>query len=149
METIGLYFYWCSWITWVITAFFMKKNKQRTFFLFGILIIIILANQNSMIASYHISTAFIILLGGCLILYSKVNSLIYNSFISFTIMVGYTAMLIWTNSTPLWIFIHELVLIPVFCSTLIIILSSNIFMRIKICILGMATGELLYNLILS
>src|SRR5699024_11400526 len=112
METFGLFFYWFSWILWIFVTFYIKKNKQRTFLSYLILILIIFSNIDLMIGSYQVSLSFLILLMGCLLMYTKLSRQLYHLFVAFTIMIGYAAILLWINHTPLWLFIHVLILIP-------------------------------------
>lgn len=149
METFGLFFYWFSWMLWIFVTFFMKKNKQRTILSYLILILIIFSNIDLMIGSYQVSLSFLILLMGCLLMYTKLSRQLYHLFIAFTIMIGYAAILLWINHTPLWLFIHELILIPFFCSLLVLMLTKSLLNRISTGIFGMLVGEIFYHLILS
>lgn len=149
MITFGLFFYWLAWVFWIIVIFFMKKSKQQTFFSYGILMLIIFSNKYIMIGHFNLSISYLMLLAGSLYMYTKLNRQIYHLLISFTVMIGYSAILIWKNSTPLWLFIHELLFIPFVCSFLIIILSTGLYNRLITGILGITAGQLLYNLILS
>lgn len=149
MLTFGLFFYWFSWIMWISIMFFMHKSTQRTILSFAILVLITFVNKNIIIGHFELSISYVILFIGCLIMYTKLNRQLYHTFITFTVMISYSAILLWKNSTPLWLFIHELLLIPLFCGFVIIILSKGMFNRITTGLLGITAGELLYHLILS
>lgn len=149
MMLFGYLFYWISWMLWIVVTFFMKKNKQRTFFLYGILILITCSNHYISLGDYQFSLAYVILFIACLLIYTLFKGQIYHLFKAFIIMIGYSSILIWNSSAPIWIFIHELILIPVFCCLLMIMLTTGAYKRLMIGIIGMSFGELFYVLILS
>src|SRR5690625_3990210 len=146
---IGHYFYWLSWLLWIFVTFFMKKNIQRTFLSCTILIIISLSNIYINIINFKISIPFLLLFMISLIIFTKLKKEYYHLFAAFTIMIGYSSILFWINHTPLWLFIHELLLVPIFCCFLIFFIVKDFLNRIIIGIVGMTFGEAFYHVILS
>ena len=138
-----------SWLLWIIITFFMKKSRQRTIFACWVLISILLSNLYLTIQGHNILLPFIILIIVITLIHSRLPRQLYHLFVSFTIMIGYTAVLLWQRDTPLWLFIPEFVLIPVISSMLIFILIKGFYNRLITGVLGMSLGEVLYGFILS
>jgi|SRR5690625_3303138 len=149
METFGLLFYWISWLIWVLVTFFMKKSKQRTLLFCSVLLLIIFSNTYVTVGSFNISISYVLLLIGSLVIYTLLEKQFYHAFVSFTVMIGYSGLLIWINSTPLWLFLHELLIIPFVCNFIILLLTKGIYSRITTGLLGIVAGELFYNFILA
>lgn len=64
-------------------------------------------------------------------------------------MVGFTAILLLEQEMPVSFLLPKKLLIPMFCCLLIIFLVKDIYKQIISGILGIASGELVYSLILS
>src|SRR5690625_4591201 len=141
METFGLLFYWISWLIWVLVTFFMKKSKQRTLLFCSILLLIIFSNTYVTVGSFNISISYVLLLIGSLVIYTLLEKQFYHAFVSFTVMIGYSGLLIWINSTPLWLFLHELLIIPFVCNFIILLLTKGIYSRITTGLLGIRSEE--------
>lgn len=79
----------------------------------------------------------------------KLAKPIYHVFTSFTIMVGYTATLIWEGNAQIWLLVPRMFLISIFIGLLAILLTKGPRNQLVSAILGVCTGELSYNSILS
>lgn len=145
----GLIFYWICWIFWIITTFFMGKGRKRTLLSCLILIIIACSSLQLSIKNFPISVAMIILLFVSLLMQGKLKGMVYHSFSSFIVAVGYTAILLWENSVPYWFILPRYIIIPVLIVFLITLLTKNVRNRLVIGLAGMVFGEFMYSLILG
>lgn len=145
----GLIFYWISWLLWIIVTFFMKKGLPRTILACWILGTIIFSNIYFTVDKYNILVSFSILLIGISLVYTKLPNQLYHLFSTFTIIVGYAAILIWKSNTPLWLFMPEYFLVPLGNSLLIFFLINGLYNRLITGIFGITLGELFYSFILS
>ncbi|MBP2256393.1 YphA family membrane protein [Virgibacillus alimentarius] len=146
--TEGLIFYWFSWILWIIVTFLMKKNKRRTLLACYILIAIISSNTYISINSHSISVTIILLLFVTMVLLSRPPHFIYHVFISFTMMIGYAAMLIWKMNTPIWLLTHDFIMIPFISALVITLLVKGVRNKIVTGFLGITAGEFIYSILL-
>lgn len=147
--TYGFIFYWLSWLIWGITTFFMKKGQLRLVLSCLILVIILCSNLYLSIGEYDLLVSFIILICISGLLHASSPKSSYHLFISFTIMIGYTAILLWKQNTSLWFFISEFFVLPILYSILIILIIKGLYNRLVTSILGISAGEVLYGFILS
>lgn len=145
----GLVFYWISWMFWIIITFFMEKSNRRLILAVWILIILIGSNIYVELFNYSISIAFVFLFIGTLLLITQSKRLYYSVFTSFTIMIGYIAILIWEKVTPVWFIFPRELFIPFFIFVLLILFSKNFYHRLGIGLLGISFAEIFYYLILS
>ncbi|SHF57213.1 YphA family membrane protein [Ornithinibacillus halophilus] len=145
----GLYFYWFSWIFWVVVTFFMKKNNARTMLSYWILLCITLSNVYISIDVFHVSVTIIILLIGGFVIFTQLPNTIYHLFTSLTLMIGYTSFLIWESQAPIWLFMPREILLPLMLVALICILTYKFYYRLSIALIGICSGEFLYSFLLS
>lgn len=145
----GLIFYWISWMLWVIITFFMEKTNQRLILASWILLILIGSNVYIELFTYSISIAFIFLFIGTLLLTTQSKRLYYSVFSSFTIMIGYIAILIWEKVTPVWFIFPRELFIPFFIFVLLTLFSKRFYHRLAIGLLGVSFAEIFYFFILS
>nr|WP_139223961.1 hypothetical protein [Lentibacillus halodurans] len=82
-------------------------------------------------------------------MHTRLSRTLFHVFGSFTIMIGYTAILIWMNHTPLNLFLPPLVTISCILFMLIILTTTGLWNRLACSLLGMSGGELLYSIIIS
>src|SRR5690625_148843 len=142
MLSFGLFFYWSSWLIWIMVTFFMTSRQYQQLLMISILMVIILANQYYMIGHFQISLAYSMILIGSCVMYRILKRQHYHLIVAFTLMIGYSGMIIWKNITPLWLFVPELLLIPLFCSCLVFVLAKGLKARLLTTMLGLSTGEL-------
>lgn len=143
----GLYFYWLSWLLWIVVTFFQRSGKYKTSLSVGLLMIIIFANVLIPLKNYQFSLSFLLLLLLSIALFLKVKKPLYHVIIAFMIMIGYSGILLWILYTPLWLFLHELILIPLLCNIVIMILTRGLLQKITVLLFGMCFGELFSQLI--
>lgn len=143
----GVFFYWFSWIFCVIIVFFMKKGMQRTYLLYWVLTSIMLVNQFINIDSYTLSVGFIVTFWGAFIGLASLGRTIYHLVISLVIMIGYAGLLLIEVNAPIWVFIPRYLLIAGTCTVLISILTKDFYSRVMTTLVGLSSGEILYNFI--
>ncbi|GGB33574.1 hypothetical protein GCM10011409_08750 [Lentibacillus populi] len=146
--TNGLLFLWFAWMLWIIVTFFMKKGTKRTYFACIILLLINCSNTTLKIGDYHVLLSFIVLLAGLLFFHSVAQSF-YLLFSSFTICLGYTAILFWEQITPIWMFLPRVILIPLTLTIIITILTKQFEKRLAIGLIGITCGEIYHSFILT
>lgn len=144
----GLYFYWFSWVFWVVVTFLMKKGKLRTLLAYWILLSIVFSNNYLRIDNISLSVTFILVFLGGFVLLARIIHSFYHLFAAFTLMIGYAGFLIWEQLAPVWLFIPRIILLPLILAMLISILTNHLLNRITIGIIGICAGELLYSLLL-
>lgn len=147
--TNGPLFYWVSWLLWGIITFFWKKDRKRTMLACLILLSIISSNVYVKFGDATILMSFPVLMTGVIIIYAKTIDQFYDVIATFTIMIGYTSLIIWKEITPMWLFVPEVLIVPIFSSLLTFILVRELYKRLIICLLAVSIGELLYSFILS
>src|SRR5699024_12285863 len=92
---VGYIFFWMSWIFWVIITFFMDKTRRRTYLAILLLIAIAGANTYISLKQQQISLSFLFITGGAFLMHGKRQRWKHHLFLSITITVGYTALLLW------------------------------------------------------
>ncbi|RDW22034.1 YphA family membrane protein [Oceanobacillus chungangensis] len=145
----GILFYWFSWILWIIATFILEKNRLRTFMAGWILLSITGTYVNLEIINQTFSLAFIILFGGSTVLLARNEKLLYHTFSALTLTIGFASFRIWEVLSPMLKFLPSGLLITLLFSLLTCILTRNYYSRLSVCILGMLTGEMIYQLTLS
>lgn len=147
--TYSFAFYWLSWIFWGIATFFMKKRPLRSIFTCLILGSILCSNIYFSLGGYQILFSFIWLILVFGLLYTNLSVPLYHLFVSFILMIGYTTILIWNQSSSILLFLPEPILGPLICSILIFLMINGLYHRLIAGTLGIASGEVLHGLILS
>ncbi|MGY0691787.1 YphA family membrane protein [Virgibacillus sp. FSP13] len=146
--TDGMLFLWFAWLLWIVVTFLMKKGKRRTYFACFLLLLIACSNVTLEIGGYFIQLSFIVLIVGLLFFHAIARSF-YLLFASFTICLGYTAILFWEQITPIWIFLPRSLLIPIAIVVLTIIITKQFESRLAIGLIGLTCGEMYHSFILS
>ncbi|WP_010530831.1 YphA family membrane protein [Lentibacillus jeotgali] len=145
----GLLFYWFAWILWIIITFFMKKSKYRTLLACWLLLLIIGSSVNLSIDFLELSLSYLVIFSGAVILHANISGKFFHVFVSFTITIGYTAMLIWVNHLPIEHFFPPTLIISCFLFLLTVIMATGFWNRLACLFLGMTAGELLYTVIIA
>ncbi|WP_096270473.1 YphA family membrane protein [Paucisalibacillus globulus] len=144
----GIYFYWVSWLLWAMVTFILPKDKSRTVLAIWILLTIIVSNFYISIADFEFSISYLAVVIGGFVLLARLKQKGLQIFSAITIMIGFTSLLIWETNAPVWVFMPRLVIIPLICMILTIFVNKQFINRITISIIGLCSGEFLYNLLL-
>lgn len=145
----GLLFYWFGWMLWIVVTFLMPNSKLRTKLACWILTAILCSNIHVNIGSHRISVTFLILFSVAIILHAQFPRIVYHTFISFIITIGYTAILLWEQNTPIWLFVPRFILIPMISVMMINILIKDVYYRLVIGLVGFSAGELTFHMMLT
>ncbi|GAA0444172.1 hypothetical protein GCM10008983_21920 [Lentibacillus halophilus] len=145
----GLIFYWLAWAGCIIVACFMPEGKTRTTFTCFVLILILFADVQLPFGIFHFSLSYVVLLTVTFYQLARLNRFLFSLLVSFTIMIGYTGLLIWYMLSPIGLFLPKIVWIPLFILLLTIWMIRTFRNRLFCCIAGIVGGEWLYSLILT
>lgn len=127
----------------------MKKDRQRTLFGFWILLIISGSSMYINLFGYKLGLSYLFLVFGAMIMVARSKRLFFHLFSSLTLMILYMAITIWGKYLPIWmVFSHSLIL-PFIIVFITIIITKGFYNRVSIMLLGISSGELLYDFILS
>ncbi|HLQ70844.1 MAG TPA: hypothetical protein VK142_03535 [Bacillota bacterium] len=140
----GLLFFYFFWIFWIIITFFMAKTKKRT--VFAVFTLLCLAFGNIYIKFIiPVSITYLILSSGLIVMQAKLSGMIYHFFCTFTISIGYAAMLSWEANTTIWLFTSREILIPFTIVCLSIFLTNGFYNRLFCGLFGLCIGEFLFK----
>src|SRR5690625_1106170 len=128
--TYGFAFYWLSWIFWGIATFFMKRRPLRSILTCLILGSILCSNIYFSIGGYQILFSFVLLIITSGLLYPNLSKPLYHLFVSFILMIGYTAILLWNESSSILLFLPEPFLGLLIYSILIFLMINGLYNRL-------------------
>src|SRR5699024_10393786 len=127
----------------------MKKGKRRTYLSYCVLISIILVNQFITIDMYTISLSFIIILLGSFLGLASLKKPFYHLIVSFIMMIGYAGVLLIEKNAPIWIFGPRYLTLAIMSFILVTTLTKGFYSKTMVTLVGLSSGEVLYNLIVS
>lgn len=140
-------YFWLIWIFFIIIAFFMGESKKRSFLLFWILLMLFISRLYLTVGSIEISCTFILLIIGAIILFVQQFSL-YTLVVTFSLMIGYVALLIWEKITPIWFFMPSFLIIPIIIVMLVTILVQPFYTQVTIALVSASFGQLIFEFLL-
>jgi hypothetical protein len=142
--------FWLLWLLFIIVVFFMKNSMKQFSFACWILLTIWLSNGYVDMEGAQLSLALVLILFGAIIYFVETALSMLKLFQAFTVMVGYTALLMWAKLAPIWFFIPAYVLIP-----LVIVFLTLFIQRQKgqetsfsVILFGMTLGQVLFDYLL-
>ncbi|QKY69216.1 hypothetical protein Len3610_05960 [Lentibacillus sp. CBA3610] len=127
----------------------MSKTKLRTLLACWLLILILCSNIYIAVNDFQLAVSYLVLCAGAVILHTKIAGMIFHVFGSFTIMIGYAGIFIFDTFTPLKLFFPSFLIISCILFMLITLITTGLWNRLACVLLGMAGGELLYNIVVS
>lgn len=147
----GIYFYWFSWIGWVVTTFFMNKGKDRIALSFFILLMIMVSDRTYHINGYSVHASFVLLFFFSLVMMTKIKGLLlfYYLICSLIISIGYVCFHLFELFDPIWLIIDRKWMLSFVILYLILMLVKDAYHRLAVALIGVSNGELLYSLILT
>lgn len=140
-------YFWLIWIFFIIIAFFMGESKKRSFLLFWILLMLFVSRLYLTVGSIEISCTFILLIIGAIILFVQQFS-VYTLIVTFSLMIGYVALLIWEKITPIWFFMPSFLIIPIIIVMLVTILVQPFYTQVTIALVSASFGQLIFEFLL-
>lgn len=145
----GFYFYWATWISWILVTFFMRHSLARTLFAFAILLTISLSGFSVNFAGHRIfATVFLLAVIGYLFIFSS-KRVGRGTFGSICLGIAYAGMLLWELTNPVALLIPRILLFSITLFSLVIYLTRNFHLQLGISCLGFAIGEVIYLLLLD
>lgn len=146
----AIYFYWFSWIGWIIVTFFWDKSKNQ--FLLGnfILILIMSASLHIDFFSFQITGSYIALLFFSSFLLSKVRKrrLLYYLVISLAIVGLSTGFRLFFIFDPVMVLFDPAWMLSIITFLLVVSIVKDGKYRIPLLITGLCQGELVMSLFL-
>lgn len=146
--TSGLLFYWIGWLFFIVVAFFVNHKGLRVSASYVILLTIACSSIHIGIDDYRFSLSFVILLIASLMYYVRLPNKFYILPVTFTVMIGYSAIIVWKSISPMWLFLPEEIILPGAVTILVCVLIRDFKTRLIVSILAICCGEWLYSLIL-
>ena len=147
----GIFYYWMMWLAWIITTFFMKKQKIRTKLTIFLLVNIWISELYWVIGHFHVRVSLLLFLGVGYYLSVKKNnnkSLSYYLII-LTLTFAYASILLFHIYDPVWFLFDYRLIVSITVSVLAIYLGKHIVQKYAIYILSVCQGELIYWFILG
>ncbi|SDD47151.1 hypothetical protein SAMN05421663_11179 [Terribacillus halophilus] len=145
----GFYFFWATWISWVLVTFFMRHSLARTLFGFAILLTISLSGFSFDFAGHRIfATVFLLAVIGYLFIFAS-KRVGRGTFGSICLGIGYTGMLLWELTNPIALPIPRTLIFSLILFALVFYLTRDFYLQLGIICLGFAMGEVMYLLLLD
>ena len=147
----GIYFYWFSWIGWIISTFFMKKDQTRFLISTAILLLIIMSSIVVQIENYklNISIVFLLISSYSLVRTKTKLQKIYLLICVITVMLAFVSFHLFELFDPVWLLFNRKWMLAFALSYIILMLLQDMKTRIVALIIGASQGEFLYVFILS
>ncbi|MGP7816072.1 YphA family membrane protein [Niallia sp. 01092] len=148
----GASFYWCTWVLWIITTFFMKKeNKYRFAYSVCLLLAIIISPYQLNVGGFTISWLLLIILGVLFIYAASLRkTAIFSFFICvFLTMLAYCTFQLLAILDPVWMLFNQNWMLAIFLMILARVLYSNPVKQIMLILFGSINGDILFALLLK
>lgn len=143
----GLIFYFVSWCVWVVVTFLMAKTRER--FLAGLFLMVLIISSNESVAIFHFrfSLTAIIITCVCIAILINRKKVVYPTFASIIVSIGYAGMLLWETVVPVWVVMPRLILLSLLCYILLYFLVESMMVRLAIWGFGSVFGEFIYSMV--
>jgi hypothetical protein len=148
----GIFFFWLSWIGWVISTFFMKKDNKRLIISAALLIVIIGSPYEVTVLSYPINVSFLLLIVISYAVISqqtKKRTILYLFISSHILATANVAFHLFGMFDPVWIIFDRMWMLAGMMAYLTLLLIKNVWLRLATVCAGFGQGGLMYMLILD
>ncbi|MCH1624763.1 YphA family membrane protein [Ferdinandcohnia quinoae] len=147
----GAYFYWISWLAWVICTFFMNKGKQRTNIAILLLLLIILSPHYIDIGNTKLNVNLIIILLFCYkeLSVKTMKQQLYIFICVFTISMAYGSFQLFELFDPVWLLFDRKWMFSVILIYITLMIFKDIKSRIIGLLIGAIQGDILFGFVLS
>ncbi|MFT8321633.1 MAG: hypothetical protein ABF649_12065 [Bacillus sp. (in: firmicutes)] len=148
----GALFYWFTWMLWIVTTFFMKKeNKYRCVYSISLLLAIITSPYQLTFLGFTVSWLLVIMLASAFVYtaFLRKGSLIYFSASVFFTMLAYCTFHLLAILDPVWILFDQKWMLAIVLMIIARLLYSNPLQQIMLIMFGSINGEIMYGLILK
>ncbi|MCF2132297.1 hypothetical protein L1I79_38685 [Strepomyces sp. STD 3.1] len=98
-----LYFYWFSWIWWVLLTFFMGKTKERTYLSALILLLLIFSTTFISFEIWEVNVAYLVLFTSSFIPYKNQTNYMISWIYTLIIALFYGGFHLFALYDPVWI----------------------------------------------
>lgn len=143
------FYFWMSWMLWIIVTFFLKKQRLRTGFMCWILLTMIGSQIYLVFDNYVvISLAYLSIIVGVMILYLLQTNLFEQTIIIFIVTLSLNSLKIFLNIAPIWLIFSESLMVVISSVTLTLLLAKVLYKRIVVLIASLCLSEVLYNILL-
>ncbi|WP_078428505.1 hypothetical protein [Alkalihalobacterium alkalinitrilicum] len=143
---------WFMWISWIITTFYLKKSKIRTWLAFWLLAIIVVYSKTIPVAMYEVSLAYLLVTLLCYWLISKYKffTILYTLFVSMVITFLFAGLhLVELYDPVMFLIIDKMWVIATLVAIITIVLVKDFRGRLVVSISGLVQGELLFKQFLT
>lgn len=149
METSAQYFYFISWMGWIIITFFFPKSVTRTYLSILLLLVIATSTTKVIMFGFTITASFIVLAVTALILLvsSLKQKYILHYFSICTVALAYVCFIIFEIYDPVWIFLDRTWLLSVIILYLSLLLFKTKRERFVFMLTGVLLGEILRSIV--
>ncbi|RAK22176.1 hypothetical protein B0I26_102165 [Anoxybacillus vitaminiphilus] len=147
----GIYFYWFSWMLWVIYTFLMKKDKVRILFAVTLLMLIALSIYEISIGPFQLTLSYLFILFMAFY-FAAMRSrwqFIYMLIGSMIVTLAYVSFQLFALFDPIWVFLDRTWMLAVILTIIVILLYGGFYSRLLCFIIGSCQGDFLYAVILK
>jgi len=151
METADQYFYFLSWMGWIIVTFFFPKSAVRTYL--SILLLLVIAGSTTavQIFGFSVTVSFLVLAVSALIL--VVNTLKQKYLLQYlsicTVAMAYVCFIIFEIYDPVWIIFDRTWLLSFIILYLSLLLFKAKRERFVFQLTGVLLGEILHSIVID
>ncbi|WP_404442535.1 hypothetical protein LG307_12845 [Sutcliffiella horikoshii] len=151
METADQYFYFLSWVGWIIVTFFFPKSTFRTYM--SILLLLVIAGSTTavQIFGFSVTVSFLVLAVSAFIL--LVNSLKQKYLLHYlsicTVAMAYVCFIIFEIYDPVWIIFDRTWLLSFIILYLSLLLFKAKRERFVFQLTGVLLGEILHSIVID
>ncbi|PLR75634.1 hypothetical protein CU633_20060 [Bacillus sp. V3-13] len=148
----GIIFYWSSWLIWILTTFFLKReNRYRFRISLAILVAIMLSTAQFSLFGLTFNAAPVVLL---LFVYwevAKLNKgqLAYYFICALIVTLAYVSFLLFELFDPVWVLFDRKLMLGFIIVYLIVLLYGDLRMRLCILLSAVFHGEVVFAFILK
>ncbi|GAB1806707.1 YphA family membrane protein [Priestia megaterium] len=146
----GIFFYWLSWMGWIVATFLMPKTPRRWKVAAIILISILLSGMNMHMAQFSCSYTALFLVGVACVYasgYSKFQQLYY-VIVCGIIIIAYAGFCLLELYDPVWIFIDRKWILTGLILYICFMVIKDAEKRFAAIILGVVGGDFLYAVVI-
>lgn len=145
----GYSFLWVFWAFWILSTFFMKKDKIRFKTSAWLLTMIILSFPTFTIAGMKFSFAsiFMLLTAYFIIIKEKKRTAAYSFLTSYIVMPAFAGFQLMELYDPVWVLFQRKWMLAAFIVYLVLLLQKILRLQIAVLLAGTVHGEFLYAII--
>ena len=147
----GLFFYWITWMFWILVVFFMNRSSRERFVLaLSLLLLIVSSIKTITIFGMHfLASSFVIYFTILFLLGKCERKQVLSVFLSaFIVMLAFASFHIYELFDPVWLIFPRIWMMSGLLVVLSIFLQPKKSFRFFILVIGSIQGDFLYALII-